>query len=127
MDRRRIAKRVRAILSSPKNVRFDTVISLLDKHIAHEFPGEYTHNAPAGSHHAFTIRDQTFSIPRPHGGHVKEYYIKRLKGALEELGVFDWDTEPPKAETDAGNDPEGTDRELPGLTSGEKGNDSENN
>lgn len=90
MDADRVRKRIADIASSPKNVRFDELETLLDNHVRHLFPaGRYNHHNPGGSHHAFTVGDQTFTVPRPTSGCVKEVYVKKFLNAMEELGLYE--------------------------------------
>jgi hypothetical protein len=68
-----------------KNVRFDELTSLLDNHIRHLFPGYNHHGNP---HHSFTVRDQTFTIPKPRRGCVKKPYVEQFLNAMEAVGLF---------------------------------------
>jgi hypothetical protein len=89
MDADRITKKIAEFASSPKNVRFDEIETLLENHIQHLFAGRYNHRNPGGSHHAFTVGDQTFTIPKPTSGCVKEVYVKKFIRAMEELGLYE--------------------------------------
>ena len=73
--------------SSPKNVRFDELATLLDNHIRYHFPGQYNHHGCP--HHAFTVGGQTFNIAEPKSGPVKEIYVKKFLDAMEEIGLYE--------------------------------------
>jgi hypothetical protein len=86
MDDSRVRKRIREIAQSPKNVRFEEITNLLEKHIAPLY-GNFSHR-DSGSHHAFTVGNQTFNMVKPHTGCVKAVYIRKFLDAMEELGLL---------------------------------------
>lgn len=86
MDLFRIRERIRETGASPKNVRFEELVALLDNHIG---PMYANYNHRPGSHHAFTLGDQTFTIPVPKGSCVKPVYVKNFLKRMESLGLYD--------------------------------------
>jgi hypothetical protein len=86
----RIRARIAQIAASPKNVDFDEIANLLDKHIGPLYANYNHHGNP---HHAFTLSDQTFNIAKPHSGCVKLVYVKNFLIAMEALGLYDPNTE----------------------------------
>ena len=86
MERQCIRARIREIAANPKAVRLDEIVSLLDNHIGPLFRN-YSHRG--GNHHAFTVGDQTFNIPRPHSGCVKRSYIMNFLEAMEMVELYD--------------------------------------
>jgi hypothetical protein len=88
MDRQRIRAKIREMAASPKAVRFDEIVNLLDNHIGPLFPN-YSHRNRGGSHHAFTIDRQTFNIPKPNAGQVKKPYIMKFLEAMEMVDLYD--------------------------------------
>jgi len=87
MDEERIRKRIAEIAESPKNVRFEDLVSLLDNHLAQLY-ANYNHR-DSGSHHAFTVGNQTFTVVKPHTGCIKRVYIEKFLDAMEELLLYD--------------------------------------
>lgn len=87
MDVNRIKDRILEIAASPKNVRFADIQGLLDNHICHLYPN-YNHHGP-GSHHAFTVGTETFTIVEPNSGCVKQVYVKKFLDAMMELGLYE--------------------------------------
>jgi len=85
MDLRRIRERIQEIAASPKNVRFEELIALLDNHIGPMYPN-YKHRP--GSHHAFVLMDETFTIPVPKGSCLKPVYVRKFLDAMEGLGLY---------------------------------------
>jgi hypothetical protein len=85
MDLDRIRARIEEIAASPKNVRFEDLIGLLDNHIGPLF-ANYNHHGSA--HHAFTVGEETFTIARPHRGCVKPVYIRSFLDSMETLGLY---------------------------------------
>jgi hypothetical protein len=79
MDLQRIRAKIQEIAASPKAVRFDEIVNLLDNHIGPLFRN-YSHRNRGGSHHAFTVDSQTFNIPKPNAGQVKRPYIYEVLG-----------------------------------------------
>jgi len=53
----------------------------------------YNHRHAPGSHHAFTVGDQTFVIVERSKGCVKEVYVKHFLRAMEQLGLYDPEAE----------------------------------
>lgn len=88
MDENRIRKEIAKIASSPKNVRFESLVTLLDNHVRHLFP-QYNHPSGKGSHHAFTVGGRTFTIVKPKQGCVKKVYVEYFLEAMEEVGLYD--------------------------------------
>ena len=88
MDVDRLKKRLSEIDASPKNVRFEDLEALLENHICGMYPDHYNHHG-SGSHHAFTVGDQTFTIVKPSSGCVKEVYVRKFLDAMEELGLYE--------------------------------------
>jgi hypothetical protein len=87
MDRERIRAKIREMAASPKAVRFEEILSLLDNHIAPLFLNySHRHN---DAHHAFTVGKQTLNIPRPHSGCVKRIYIVKFLAAMEMVELYD--------------------------------------
>jgi hypothetical protein len=91
MDRNRIVSRIREISESRKNVRFPELVSLLDNHIGPLFP---TYNHHGSAHHAFTVGDRTFTIPKPRRGCVKKVYIDQFLDAMEAVGLWSMEDNP---------------------------------
>jgi hypothetical protein len=89
MDADKVRKRIANIASSPKNVRFDELATLLDNHICDLFPRKYNHRNPSGSHHAFTVGNQTFTVRKPSSGCVNQVYVNQFLNAMEELGLYE--------------------------------------
>jgi hypothetical protein len=84
MDVVRIRARIAEIAASPKNVRIEELVSLLDNHIG---PLYANYNHHGSGHHAFTLGDQTFNVAHPHKTFVKPVYIKVFLRAMEALGL----------------------------------------
>ena len=91
MDRQRIRAKIWEMAASPKNVRFDEIVNLLDSHIGQLFPN-YSHHH-GSTHHAFTVDRHTFNIARPHAGCVKKPYIMKFLDAMEMIGLYDTEGE----------------------------------
>lgn len=89
MNRERIKAAIQAIADSPKTVRFDELITLLDNHVGPMFPNYNHHGSP---HHAFTVGAQTFNIAKPHGAFVKKCYVDKFLDAMEAVGLYDGET-----------------------------------
>jgi hypothetical protein len=89
MDVDRIRKKIAEFASSPKNVRFDELATLLDNHICDLYPAQYNHHTSGGSHHSFTVGDQTFTIRKPSSGRLNQVYVKHFLNAMEELGLYE--------------------------------------
>lgn len=87
MDAIRIRERIAEIAESPKNVRFEDLISLLENHIS-QFYANFNHR-DSGSHHAFTVGSQTFNVVKPHSGCIKKVYVEKFLDAMEEVGLYD--------------------------------------
>ncbi len=86
MDRDRIITAIQRFARSPKNVRFDDLIALLDTHLKPMFP-DYSHHG--NPHHAFTVGGQTFNISRPHkSSFVKKVYVEKFLAAMEAVGLY---------------------------------------
>ncbi len=86
MDINRIKARIADIASKPKNVRFDELETLLDNHIGPLFENYNHHGNP---HHAFTVGEHTFNVPKPHGGgFVKKRYIEFFLEAMEAVDLY---------------------------------------
>lgn len=85
MNRERIIAEIEAIASRPKNVRFDDLVNLLDKHIGPMFPNYNHHGNP---HHAFTVGAHTFNVAKPHKGNVKQVYVRAFLEAMEAVGFY---------------------------------------
>jgi hypothetical protein len=86
MDRDRLKSRIRDIAQNPKNVRFSELEALLDNHIGPLFTNYNHHGNP---HHAFTLKDKTFNIAKPHGtGFVKKNYVMLFLDAMEAVGLY---------------------------------------
>jgi hypothetical protein len=92
MDEQRIRKRIAVFAQSPKNVRFDDLVSLLDNHISRGY-SNYNHR-DSGSHHAFTVGDQTFNVVKPQSGCIKRIYVEKFLDAMEELLLYDPEKQP---------------------------------
>ena len=86
MDLFRIKERIQEIAASPKNVRFEELVTFLDNHIGPMYPN-YNHHG--GSHHAFTLGDRTFTIPASKRPCVKQVYVREFLKAMEALGLFE--------------------------------------
>ena len=91
MDLNRIRQRIKDIAASPKNVRFDELVALLDSHIGPMYPNYNHHGSP---HHAFTVGNRTFNIAEPKRSHVKEKYVAYFLEAMEALGLYDAEDSP---------------------------------
>jgi hypothetical protein len=93
MDDARLRRRVGEIAESIKNVRFDDLTSLLDKHIKPfcEARGlSYDHRNSSGSHHVFTVGSQTFTMVKPHGTSlVKRWYVQSFLEAMENIDLYE--------------------------------------
>ena len=85
MNRERIIRAIKEIAASPKNVRFDELVNLLDNHIKPMIPN-YNHHGNA--HHSFTVGENTFTIPKPHTGCVKDVYVKQFLQAMEDVELY---------------------------------------
>lgn len=91
MDRQRIRAKIREMAANPKAIRFDEIVNLLDNHVGPLFPN-YNHHHK-GSHHAFTVGKQTFTIPKPHAGQVKKRYVMSFLDAMQMVGLYDPESE----------------------------------
>lgn len=85
MNRDRLIAAIQEIASSPKNVRFEDLVKLLDGHIGPLF-GNYNHHG--NPHHAFTLGKCTFNVAKPHKGCVKKAYIDGFLEAMETVGLY---------------------------------------
>lgn len=86
MDTDKLKARIQGIALSRKNVRFSELVSLLDNQIGPLFENYNHHGCP---HHAFTVGNQTFTIPEPKRGCVKKPYVDQFLDAMEEVGLYD--------------------------------------
>lgn len=69
-----------------KNVRFDELCSLLEKH------GWILHTIARNSHYIYvhTNYEGTVNVPKPHPGpDVKPFYCRRALSAIEEVAGYD--------------------------------------
>ena len=85
MNRERIIAAIAQIAASPKNVRFEELVKLLDTHIKPMFPDYNHHGNP---HHAFTVGGNTFNVAKPHDECVKQIYIRLFLQAMEAVGLY---------------------------------------
>lgn len=87
MDDARLRQRVREFAANVKNVRDDDLFTLLDNHIKLYCQSKglnYDHRNHGGSHHAFTVGSETFTIPRPHGTSLlKPIYVRKFLEVME--------------------------------------------
>jgi len=93
MDDARLKQRVQKIAESVKNVRFEYLCTLLDRHIKPfcEARGlNYDHRNPPGSHHVFTVGPSTFTVVKPHGTPlVKKPYVESFLEAMEHINLYE--------------------------------------
>lgn len=84
MNLERIRARLAEMAASPKNVDFDDLVNLLDKHIGPMYKNYNHHGSP---HHAFTVGTETFNIAKPTRGNVKQVYVKNFLEKMANLGL----------------------------------------
>jgi hypothetical protein len=91
MDRERIKDRIKEFAARPKNVRYGELETLLDNHIKH-LVENFNHHGK-GSHHAFTVGANTFTIPdrRPF---VLKVYVKNFLDAMAAIELYDPEDKP---------------------------------
>jgi hypothetical protein len=93
MDDARLKRRVRKIAESVKNVRYEELLTLLDKQIKPfcEAKGlSYDHRHSTGSHHAFTVGAKTFNVVKPSGTPLlKQWYVKDFLEAMEHINLYE--------------------------------------
>ena len=93
MDNGRLKQRVAEISENVKNVRVEDLFTLLDNHIkpfCRTKGLKYDHRNNGGSHHAFTVGSETFTVPKPHGTSLlKPVYVRRFLEVMELFDLFE--------------------------------------
>ncbi len=88
MDETLIKKEIAKIARSPKNVRFESLVTLLDNHIRRCFPQV---QPPTGAGFTSCIhgRGENSTIVKPKQGCVKRVYVDYFLEAMEAVGLYD--------------------------------------
>ena len=93
MDRAKLKERIREVAQNVKHVRVDELFNLLDNHVESSCQAravKYDHRNNGGSHHAFTVGSQTFTVAKPHGTSLlKAVYVRKFLDAMEFLGLYE--------------------------------------
>jgi hypothetical protein len=96
MDDARLKKRVQAIAESVKNVRFEDLCTLLDKHIKPFCEARgliYDHRHSSGSHHVFLVGgSKPFTIVKPHGtaqSQLRRQYVESFLEAMGNINLYE--------------------------------------
>ena len=91
MDDWRLRSKIAEIAGSPKNLRFQELETLLENHFRERYPN-FDHRQ-RGSHHVFTVGNQTIVLVEPSSGCVKRYIVEKFLEAMEELGWYEREEE----------------------------------
>lgn len=92
MDDTRLKQRVQEISQSVKNVRANDLYTLLDNHIKLYCEARSLHydHRVRGSHHIFTVGEQTISLPLPHGSsHLRPVYVLKFLDVMQLIGLYE--------------------------------------